>query len=120
MFHILCHKLEYNESLMLMVSDFVHSIHFWSILSISINFFKYKVIIKFVYFVYYRLVFYDFCELLVLVVFACLCKCVFWVCCLSMVHHAQKPFLKKCFTKLKVDLTPTLNKISSSRMIIEF
>ncbi len=31
--------------------------------------------------------------------------CVVWVCCLSMVHCAQRPFLKKYFAKLKVHPT---------------
>jgi hypothetical protein len=55
----------------------------------------------------------------VLVVFCCLCECVVWILLfMSMVHCVQKPFLKKYFTKLKVDSTTTFNKKLSLEMII--
>jgi hypothetical protein len=52
--------------------------------------------------------------------FVCLCECVVWILLLSMsmVYCVQKLFLKKHFTKLRVDSTTTFNKKLSIEMII--
>jgi len=69
----------------------------------------YKSIVKFVYFVYYRL---DFCESLVFVLcFGCF-RLFMWVCCLGLlfVHGPLCKPSKKIFCKVEGGFNCTLNK----------
>jgi hypothetical protein len=49
----------------------------------------------------------------VLFIFGCFCEYVVWVCYMSMVHCAQKPFLKKYFVDVKVGSIASLTKVIS-------